>query len=63
MIVYLQYSLWEIPVEESNHFLDTGAFLGSHCDHVAIPKPEQESIYYKLCIYMVILQRIAGVGN
>lgn len=38
-VKYLEHSLREVSVEESNHLLHIGAALGSHCDHVAIPKP------------------------
>lgn len=38
-VIYLQHSLREVSVEESNHLLHIGAALGSHCDHVAISKP------------------------
>lgn len=42
-VLYLQHSLWEVSVEESNHLLHIGAALGPHCDHVAIPKPVTSS--------------------
>lgn len=38
-VMYLEHSLREVSVEESNHLLHIGAALGSHCDHVAISKP------------------------
>lgn len=42
-VIYLQHSLWEVSVEESNHLLYTGAALRPHCDHVAVPKPVASS--------------------